>query len=463
MKPSKFFISQIIFLLIISSMVFSQPNILWTETFGGDYADLGLVVKETAEGDLIVLGSYKYLEWTEEKHIYLIKVNESGDTLWTKIFEEGSERGLSLEITTDGEFIITGKDSSGLFLRKISSSGVTLWSKTYGLLNSIGKSVKETSDGGFIIVGDDSVGIVDLILIKTDSVGDTIWTRTYGGAYPDYGSDVLQTPDGGYVLLGTLFNGGVSDVWLIKTDGDGDIEWTQQYGGSTIDMGYSIAATTDGGFIITGMTTSFGTGGDIYLIKTNSSGIMQWSNNYGSPHGDAGNCVKQTPDGGYIIAGSGYEGYIILRTDSNGEELWTYSYGISPANYVINYSQGGYIIAGSYGLPGFYSDIILIRLSSDISDVQLNEVMPNEYMLEQNYPNPFNSTSVIRYSVPQSSNVVIKVFDILGNEIEILVNEEKPIGTYEITWTAENLPSGIYLYQLRAGSYLQTRKMVLMK
>ncbi|MEJ2104864.1 MAG: T9SS type A sorting domain-containing protein, partial [Ignavibacteriaceae bacterium] len=81
----------------------------------------------------------------------------------------------------------------------------------------------------------------------------------------------------------------------------------------------------------------------------------------------------------------------------------------------------------------------------------------------QNWPNPFNSSSVIRYAVPQSSNVIIKVYDILGNEIETLVNEEKPVGTYEITWTAVNLPSGAYFYQLKADDFIQTKKMMLIK
>jgi len=89
--------------------------------------------------------------------------------------------------------------------------------------------------------------------------------------------------------------------------------------------------------------------------------------------------------------------------------------------------------------------------------------IPTEFLLSQNYPNPFNSTSIIRYSVPQSSNVVIKVFDILGNEIETLVNEEKPTGTYELTWNAESLPSGVYFYQLISGSFVETRKMLLLK
>jgi hypothetical protein len=89
--------------------------------------------------------------------------------------------------------------------------------------------------------------------------------------------------------------------------------------------------------------------------------------------------------------------------------------------------------------------------------------MPIDYLLYQNYPNPFNTTTIIKYSVPQTSNVVIKIYDILGNEIETLVNEEKAMGTYELNWNAENLPSGVYFYQLKAGDFVDTKKMILLK
>jgi len=89
--------------------------------------------------------------------------------------------------------------------------------------------------------------------------------------------------------------------------------------------------------------------------------------------------------------------------------------------------------------------------------------IPTEFVLEQNYPNPFNPSTTIRYSVPQLSKVVIKVYDILGNEIAILMDEEKPIGTYELTWNAGTLPSGVYFYQLKAGEFISTKKMILLK
>ena len=85
------------------------------------------------------------------------------------------------------------------------------------------------------------------------------------------------------------------------------------------------------------------------------------------------------------------------------------------------------------------------------------------FIITQNYPNPFNPSTTIKYSIPEKSVVTLKVYDILGSEIETLINEEKPIGTYELTWNADNLPSGVYFYQLQAGNYVKTKKMILMK
>jgi len=127
----------------------------------------------------------------------------------------------------------------------------------------------------------------------------------------------------------------------------------------------------------------------------------------------------------------------------------------------LHYGQSYWWRVKAYNAMGWgsFSDVGSIVIVS----VEDGNDMPAEYSLDQNYPNPFNSSSVIRYSVPQSSNVVIKVFDVLGNEIETLVTEEKPAGTYELTWYSESLPSGVYFYQLKAGEFVQTKKMILLK
>ena len=100
---------------------------------------------------------------------------------------------------------------------------------------------------------------------------------------------------------------------------------------------------------------------------------------------------------------------------------------------------------------------------SPLTPVENIENDINSFKVSQNYPNPFNPSTKIRYSVPQSSNVMIKIFDILGNEIKTLVDEEKSVGTYEVEFDATGLPSGIYFYSLNAGNYIETKKMVLMK
>jgi hypothetical protein len=152
----------------------------------------------------------------------------------------------------------------------------TLWTKTYGGIDfEAGYSVTQTKDGGYIIAGVTCYSFNnDAYLIKTDSNGDTLWTRTYGriwGSNKDnWGYSVAPTSDGGYIIAGwtSSFGTGGYDVYLIKTDSNGDTLWTKTYGGSGDDFGNSVAQTGDGGCIITGYTFSYGAGdGDVYLIK----------------------------------------------------------------------------------------------------------------------------------------------------------------------------------------------------
>lgn len=307
----------------------------WNETFGGVCADYGREALQTSDGGYIICG---YTDTT----------------------------GVSTEV----------------MLIKTDSTGTEIWSKTFGGSdNDRAFSVTETNDGGFVMVGytySYGAGERDVWLIKTDSSGNKLWDKTFGGTGGECGFHVEQTSDGGFIIVGetTSYGAGYYDLWLIKTDGTGNKTWDKTFGGTAYDCGESVQQTSDGGFIITGCTASFSEGGrDVWLIKTNSSGNETWSKNFGGPSSDEGSAVKQTPDGGYIIAGrktpnisAEYDDWLI-RTDGTGNKIWDKTFGgsMEDALQAVEISpRGGFIAAGyteSHGAGE--SDIWVFETDSD--------------------------------------------------------------------------------------------------
>jgi len=209
-----------------------------------------------------------------------------------------------------------------------------------------------------------------LIILNPASVSPTPeieWLRTYGGDRGDVGWAVQQTSDGGYIIIGTTssYGRGEYDVWLIKTDEEGNIEWNRTYGGARWDVGWSIEETRDGGYIFAGETSSWGSGHyDIWLMKLDAYGNEEWSLIYGWPDWDVGYCVKELRDGGYIVTGctrrtrtmgSGYWDALLLRVDSLGRVLWCKTYGgpyEDGAWYVSETRDGGLMVAGYKTISG---------------------------------------------------------------------------------------------------------------
>jgi len=467
-----------IFIIFNCATLFAQaPDTLWTRTF--EYSGLieeGRSVKQTIDGGYIVVGYLNAGPHTWGGDLWLVKTNANGDTLWTKTYgDSGREKGYSIDLTSDGGYILTGYkgDSSPqgfwhVWLVRLDSDGDTLWTKTFGDSGeaSQGYCVQQTTGGGYIITGSYRW------LIKTDSSGDILWTKTFGGS--GIGYCVQQTTDGGYIVTGCTTYGSAGEAWLIKTNSSGDTLWTKTFGGIGYDEGKSVQQTTDGGYIISGHTSSFGAGkSDVWLIKTDSSGDTLWTKTFGGTEYDEGNSVQQTSDGGYII--SGYTAsfaaeefdVLLIKTDSFGDTLWTKTFGgigDDRSYSVQETSDGGYIITGTTPENSDYYDVWLIKTEAD--PTFLNEKKPLlllNHTLSQNYPNPFNPSTTIEFNLPNSEFVELKIYNILGKDVSTLVSKKLNQGNHTYTFDGKILASGIYYYQLMAGDYREVKKMILLR
>lgn len=369
---------------LLSISFYSQAQITFQKIFDRTGFDLSYSVQQTADGGYIIVGETT----TDSTDIYLIKTDTNGDTLWTKnLGGTGNDYGNSVQQTADGGYIVTGYGYSfgaggtDVYLIKTDVNGNPVWTKTFGgTANDGGAFVQQTTDGGYIITGftgSFGAGLGDIYLIKTDANGNSLWTKTFGGTDSDDSYSVQQTTDGGYIVTGytASFGAGGVKVYLIKTDANGDSLWTKTFGGTGHEWGSSVRQTTDGGYIISGYTNSFGVGlFDAYFIKTDANGNSLWTKTYGGADIDDALSVQLTSDGGYISIGETgsfgaglYDAYLI-KTDANGDTLWTKSFGGTGYDYGYSVQQttdGGYIITGwtnSFG-AGTYG-VYLIKTDS---------------------------------------------------------------------------------------------------
>jgi len=370
---------------IATAIVDRIKDVSWQKAFGGEDSDGANSVQQTTDGGYIVAG------WTSSfgsggQDVYILKLNSKGEVEWQKTFGgKDNDEAKSIQQTADGGYIVAGGTSSfgsgwqDVYILKLNSKGEVEWQKTFGgEEDDEANSIQQTADGGYIVAGGTSSfgsGWQDVYILKLNSKGEVEWQKTFGGGDSDGANSVQQTTDGGYIVAGwTESFGSGDDVYILKLNSRGDLEWQKTFGGKYSDEANSIQQTADGGYIVAGGTSSFGSGGtDVCILKLNSKGQLEWQKTFGGGDSDEANSIQQTTDGGYIVVGwtnslgsGGYDVYI-LKLNSKGEAEWQKTSGgkdYDEANSIQQTTDGGYIVVGWTKSFGSGGDICLLKLDS---------------------------------------------------------------------------------------------------
>lgn len=490
-----------IIILTFDVNLFAQfPDTVWSKIHEITIdIDEGRCIQTTTDGGYIITGSCVPNGLISHTDLLLCKTDASGNIIWSKTYGRILlEEGFSVEQTMDGGYIITGRALTGIYpfwdpvysdawLLKTDENGDSAWTKIYGGNgNDYCTSVQQTSDLGYIMTGTmNSEGnypdyeideeyepaLSKAWLVKTDSSGDTLWTRTYGER--SYGNCVLQTSDSGYILVGWMFPDNherQSDVLLIKTDSSGNEVWTKNIGAEDNDAGFCIRQTADG-YIIAGQTKPIGSPYRALIIKTDLSGEVLWSKTFPGENSNTAFSIEVSQEG-YFITGItngnwwAHQGDMwVFEIDTEGNLIWERIYNIRQSDYAfcgIITSDGGFVVTGMTS-TGFGGDLWLAKLGQIPTGIRENNPMIRGFLLKQNYPNPFNSSTTIEFDIPKESHVQLRIFDHLGRAVATIVSDRLKMGNYKYHWNAAEHASGIYLYKLETEELLLIRKMIHIK
>jgi hypothetical protein len=305
-----------------------------------------------------------------------------GSTFAKAIGGSNDDIAYSIIQSSDGGYVVVGGTSSfgaggvDIYVVKLDSGGNVQWTKTIGgSYYDIAYSIVQSSDGGYIVAGGTEsfgAGKADIFVVKLDSSGNVVWAKTIGGSKGDRARSIIQSSDGGYVIVGGTesFGAGKADISVVKLDSSGNVVWTKTIGDGGAS---SIIQSSDGGYVVVGSTRSFGAGyDDMYVVKMDSSGNVLWTKTIGGSYYDGAHLIIQGPDRGYVVVGStgsfGEGGIYVVKLDNSGNVQWTKIIeeggGVSS---IIQSSDGGYVGAGSvFGFRGgSESDFYVVKMDAN--------------------------------------------------------------------------------------------------
>ncbi len=453
---------------------------------GGNYDDSPVALKVDAVGNVYVAGfvvyypggyDYIIIKYLSNGDIDWIRPYENGNIYGV---------GQSLVLGGSGNIYLTGyatepHDNWDLLLIKYRPDGDTAWIRSYnGPANGYeaGQSMCVDNNENIIITGiiqDSLTRFADILTVKFDSSGNQLWAARYNGAtdFYDSGRYIAVDRDGAvYVAAISPQYNSNDDILLIKYNADGDTVWTRLYDGSAHmgDFVTGLGIDYEGNIIISGLFmdgSHEAYDGKIITLKYDSEGNIIWQRIYGETRLTypipSSMCLDAA--GNIYITGKTGQGLLALKYYSNGDSAWSWTY--------IPHSYGGAIVVDAFSnvyLTGRTSELegqshyLTIKLVQTALGTDDYTVISNiDYNLNSNYPNPFNPSTTIKYSLSQQSNICLSVYNLLGQKVATLFDGSAEAGEYSLIWNARDMPSGIYFARLTAAGKTSNIKMVLMK
>jgi hypothetical protein len=417
-------------------LIRTDPNgdTLWTKTYGGPLDDFGNAMQQTADGGFIIGGytvSYSYN--VDSGNAYILKLDAGGNLQWSRTFSGPNEITdvYAIAQTPDHGYAMTGysnafgEPNGDAFLAKTDSLGIVQYIRTYGFKGyDWGNAIIPTPDGGYMIGGtystDSTSADLDVYLIKTNTLGDTLFTKTYGGVASDFCQSMVPTPGGGFALVGYTrsFGNGNYDALFMQTNATGDTLKTRTYGGTDDDEANSVVVCSDGTYAMAGFANSFGAGAaDVLVIKTDGSPDCN-THSFSAPRKHSTSVV-----GSHTASVSASTPTITSRTHTT----------ILPVGQEINPCD-------------------------NIGIAPLKEVQTTVAL----FPNPSSGSCMLAFANPKITDYLITVSDILGKQVLSFNFKGKSQYENQLLNLAD-LTSGVYFIHLVSGDYRTSVKVVLEK
>ncbi len=340
----------------------------WSKTYGGSLADSAQLIQQVSDSGYIILGNTNSFGSTWGGNVWLLRVDTSGNILWQKAYGgDWHEYSNTMQQTSDGGYIVASYTSSfspafysDTLVLKLDADGNIQWQKVYkgGSYTDDGvSSIYQTSDGGYIMGGVYSADYGRTAVswaVKLDSGGNIQWQKTYRNLHLNNIVSIHQTSDGGYIAGGvsTTFYGDRHYEWVVKLDSDGNVQWQKTYDININSSLRTFSQTVDGGFIMAGDATLSGASHDIWAIKLDASGNIEWQKTYVSGGSDVVYSIQQTTDSGYMVSASAADMLPwVFKLDSGGNIQWQKKYKGNliirgAAHSVQETKDGGYITGG---------------------------------------------------------------------------------------------------------------------